>query len=69
MPDQWEERAPDVVVHVYSAEQVRQMLEGAWCAGYWHNGYTHDSAYAEAQAEAVADEFLGPNAELTGRPR
>ncbi len=37
---------------------VRQMIEGAWCAGYYDAGYTHDSGYACAQAEKCADEFL-----------
>lgn len=55
------------VTLAYTAEDVRYMLEGAWCAGYYHAGYTHDSAYAEKQAERCADEFLGPNAEATGR--
>lgn len=49
---------------LYTAEDVRYMLEGAWCAGYYHAGYTHDSAYAEKQAEKCADEFLGPNTRL-----
>ena len=46
---------------LYTAEDVRYMLEGAWCAGYYDAGYTHDSAYAEKMAEKCADEFLGPN--------
>jgi len=49
------------VTLAYTAEDVRYMLEGAWCAGYYHAGYTHDSAYAEKEAEKCADEFLGPN--------
>lgn len=46
---------------LYDAATVRAMLEGAWCAGYYDAGYTHDSAYAEEMAEKCADEFLGPN--------
>jgi hypothetical protein len=43
----------------HTASQVRQMIEGAWCAGYYHDGYKNDGAYASAQAEATADKFLG----------
>jgi hypothetical protein len=46
---------------LYDAATVRYMLEGAWCAGYYDAGYTHDSAYACKMAEQCADEFLGPN--------
>jgi hypothetical protein len=46
---------------LYDAATVRYMLEGAWCAGYYHAGYTNDSAYACKMAEKCADEFLGPN--------
>lgn len=53
------------VTLAYTADDVRYMLEGAWCAGYYDAGYTHDSAYAEKMAEKCADEFLGPNARLT----
>jgi hypothetical protein len=38
---------------------VREMIEGAFLAGYYHDCYTVDSAYACAQAEKCADEFLG----------
>jgi hypothetical protein len=47
---------------LYDAATVRYMLEGAWCAGYYEAGYTHDSAYSSKMAEKCADEFLGPNA-------
>lgn len=47
---------------LYDEATVRAMVEGAWCAGYYDAGYTHDSAYAEKQAEKCAAEFLGPNA-------
>jgi hypothetical protein len=47
---------------LYDAATVRAMVEGAWCAGYYHDGYKNDGAYASAQAEATADELLGPNA-------
>ncbi len=63
----WEAQGLGVTL-AYSADDVRYMLEGAWCAGYYHAGYTHDSAYAEKQSEQCADEFLGPNAKLNGGP-
>jgi hypothetical protein len=37
---------------------VRQMIEGAWCAGYYNAGYTNDSGYADEQATKCADELL-----------
>jgi len=49
------------VTLAYSAEQVRQMIEGAWCAGYYDAGYTHDSGYSCKKAEECAADFLGPN--------
>jgi hypothetical protein len=51
-------------------ERVRDMIEGAWCAGYYDAGYTHDSAYAAKKAEECADQFLGPasGAQGTGAP-
>ena len=46
---------------MFSGKVVRHMVEGAWCAGYYDAGYTHDSAYACKKAEECASEFLGPN--------
>lgn len=66
MPTEWDDRPPDEVLHVYTAAQVREMLEGAWCAGYYDAGYTHDSAYACKMAEKCADEFLGHNVQISG---
>lgn len=57
------------VTLAYTAEDVRYMLECAWCSGYYHAGYTHDSAYAEKQAEQCADEFLGPNVPVEPAPK
>jgi hypothetical protein len=54
---------------LYDAATVRAMVEDAWCAGYYHDGYKNDGAYASAQAEATADEFLGPNVFVEQRPR
>lgn len=56
------------VTPLYDAATVRKMLEGAWVAGYYDAGYTHDSAYACAQAEKCADEFLGPNVPVKPGP-
>lgn len=50
---------------LYDEATVRAMVEGAWCAGYYYAGYTHDSAYAEKQAEKCAAEFFGPNVNST----
>ncbi len=61
MPTKWEGTPPDEVTAFYDSATVRKMLEGAWCAGYYDAGYTHDSAYACKMAEKCADEFLGPN--------
>lgn len=61
VPTKWEGTPPDEVVAFYDAATVRRMIEGAWCAGYYDAGYTHDSAYAEKMAEKCADEFLAPN--------
>lgn len=36
----------------------RQWIEGAWCAGYYDAGYTHDSEYAHMMAEKFANEAL-----------
>ena len=44
---------------LYDEATLRQAIATAWGAGYWHNGYTNDAAYADAQAEALADELLG----------
>jgi hypothetical protein len=37
---------------------VRILLEGSYCAGYYHDGYTHDSAYSGMKATECADEML-----------
>jgi hypothetical protein len=42
---------------------VRDMIESAWLAGYYHSGYTHDSAYACQEATKCADECLGKGAD------
>lgn len=42
-----------------SRKQAREMIEAAWVAGYYHAGYTNDSAYAQEQAAKCADELLG----------
>jgi hypothetical protein len=44
---------PEVYVVAQPAPQpdVRQMIEGAWVAGYYEAGYTNDRAYAEKQAK------------------
>jgi hypothetical protein len=39
-------------------DEVRQMIEAAWCAGYWDAGYTHDSAYANEKAAECATHLL-----------
>ena len=44
---------------MYDEATLYAAIAAAWRAGYWHNGYTNDAAYADAQAEAVADELLG----------
>lgn len=48
---------------LYDEDTVRIMLEGVWCAGYYHNGYTHDAAWADKMAEKCAEEFLEMNHE------
>ena len=53
---------------LYDAATVRAILEGAWCAGYYDAGYTHDSAYACKMAEKCADEFLGLNGPVQRAP-
>ena len=62
---QWMSSRPDALyrlreLYAEEAEQttVREMIEGAWLAGYYHDGYTHDSAYAIQEATKCADEFL-----------
>lgn len=37
---------------------VREVLEGAWRAGYYDAEYTHDSAYAAMKSKAFADDAL-----------
>jgi len=39
--------------------KLREMIETAWIAGYYHAGYTNDGAYAQAEAAKCADELLG----------
>ena len=51
------------------AQALRAWIEGAWCAGYYDAGYTHDSAYAHKRAEEFADAALtqsAPQASQTG---
>jgi len=57
----WPAGGPHRAVQLLDAATTRYMVEGAWCAGYYDAGYTHDSAYACKRAEKCADEFLGPN--------
>ena len=61
----WRAGGPHRAVQLLDAATVRQMVEGAWCAGYYDAGYTHDSAYACKKAEECADAFLGPNLSLS----
>jgi len=44
---------------VDNEKSQRELIEAAWVAGYYHAGYTHDSAYAQAEAAKCADELLG----------
>jgi hypothetical protein len=57
MPD------PVEILADLSAQQmaaVRDLLETAYCCGYYHDGYTHDSAYSMEKAKKCADELLSP---------
>jgi hypothetical protein len=40
------------------SQNVRELIELAWTRGYYHAGYTHDSAYAEMKAKECATELL-----------
>lgn len=33
---------------------ARAEIKSAWCAGYYHAGYTHDQSYADEQSEKYA---------------
>ena len=47
-------------------ERWRTSLESAWIAGYYDAGYTHDSAYAEKQAEKCAGELMATSEPAAG---
>ena len=64
----WRAGGPHRAVQLLEAATVRYMVEGAWCAGYYDAGYTHDSVYSCTMAEKCADEFLGPNVGAKRRP-
>jgi hypothetical protein len=71
--DAWQARATPAAPTAEPADEqftVRQLIEGAWCAGYYDAGYTHDSAYACAMATKFADEALAtpPAAGLVAEP-
>jgi hypothetical protein len=38
------------------AVDMRTMIAAAWVAGYYHAGYTNDSAYADKMSDEYADE-------------
>lgn len=47
-----------IAAELQKKQSARSLIEAAWCAGYYHNGYTHDSAYAEQESSKFADEVL-----------
>lgn len=60
---------PAIVVAAVDGREAfttRQLIEGAWCAGYYHAGYTNDSAYADQQATRYADAALTPSPGAAG---
>lgn len=64
--DYWQGKASHLARSVATVDgreafTTRQLIEGAWCAGYYHAGYTNDSAYADQQATRYADAALTPS--------
>jgi hypothetical protein len=60
------EQVSELPQEVYT---VRDWIEAAWCAGYYHAGYTHDSAYSQHQAKEFADHALAGLAALSAPER
>ena len=53
------------VARASEQDSFKLAIVNAWLAGYYHAGYTHDSAYAETEAQKYAGD-TSPAACITG---
>jgi hypothetical protein len=50
-------RMKQAVQPAQHTQVAKEDIAAAWCAGYYHAGYTHDSAYAVNMADEFAEQW------------
>jgi len=49
-----------------TTKQAKEDIAAAWCAGYYHAGYTYDGAYADKMSDEFAAEWCKKAAQPVG---